>query len=63
MNKHDKHNVEELEKIIDKYVQSGMSMSDFIKENVFKEYVERGGEDLQEIAAEYFLDHLDKEDN
>lgn len=52
-------NVNKLNATISEYINSGMSMSDFIKRHLFEEYKITGNKELEEIAAEYFIDHLD----
>ena len=58
MKKKDKKSIEDLDKIIEEYMNSGKTMSEFIKEHIFKEYGESGNKELADIAADYFLDHL-----
>lgn len=50
--------VKDLEKMIDEFIKSGKSLTDFRNENMFKEYSECGTHKLKDIAAQYFLDHL-----
>jgi len=59
MNKQDQEKVDTLSKSIYKYLDSKMTISDFIKTHIFKEYSESGDESLKDIASEYFLEHLE----
>ena len=51
--------IQRLNEVIEEFLNSGMSLGDFIKEHIFKEYGETGNEELEEIAREYFLDKLE----
>jgi hypothetical protein len=51
--------IRELSDVIEEYLNSGMTLGEFIKEHIFKEYGETGNKDLEDIAAEYFIDKLD----
>ena len=58
MHKKEKAQIKDLEDAIDKYMKSGKSISEFIKESMFNDYTKYGDKELKEIATEYFLDHL-----
>ena len=51
--------ISNLNKLITDYEKSGMRISDFIREHLFEEYVNKGTKELEEIAAEYFIEKLD----
>ena len=57
--KTDQKKIDDLTNSIDEYMKSGMSVGELIKEHIFKEYGENGNEELEEIAREYFIEHLD----
>lgn len=58
-NKIDQNKIDRLTSAIDEYMERGMPVSELIKEHIFKEYGENGNEELEEIAKEYFIEHLD----
>ena len=53
-----KQKAEALERVIGEYLKSDKTMSEFIKEHMFKDYSEGGDKKLEEIATQYFIDHL-----
>ena len=59
MSKVEYENTKELENAIEKYLNSGKTLSEFIKENLFHEYTKTGNKELEDIAAEYFIEQLD----
>ena len=58
MNKKDQKKVDDLGKVMDEFMKSGLSVTEFMKEHIFKEYSEDGDKKLEDIAAQYFIDHL-----
>ncbi len=54
-----KQKISNLNKMIEDYEDSGLSISEFIKEHMFEEYVKNGNKELEEIAAEYFIEKLE----
>jgi len=54
----DKEKIKNLMAVIDEYVSSGLSISDFVREHSFKEYGLTGAEELKEVATEYFIEKL-----
>lgn len=58
-NKLEQDKLDRLTNAIDEYMKRGMPAGELIKEHIFKEYGENGNEELEEIAKEYFIEHLD----
>ena len=54
----DKEKIKNLMAVIDEYVSSGLSISDFVREHSFKEYGLTGAEELKDVATEYFIEKL-----
>lgn len=52
-------NIKRLNSTIQEYIDSGIPMSEFIKMHLFEEYKLTGNKELEEMAIDYFIDHLD----
>jgi len=58
MKKKDQKKVDDLNEVIEEWEKSGLSLNEFIKLKSLKDYTKDGDKKLEDIATEYFLDHL-----
>lgn len=56
MTKLHKEQIKALDEMIDEFIKSGMSASEFMREHMFKEYSKTGDDKLKEVSIDYFMD-------
>jgi len=52
-------NIEKLNKILEEYEKSGLKVSEFMRRHMFEEYINNGDKKIEDIAKEYFIEHLE----